>query len=157
MGLLTGDEIVEIATRLEQGGEAFYTAAVDRATSAGVRELFVFLAEQERQHRRAFQRLAQDGVELVLSPEQVADFQAYTNALLKQSFFASPDSALYQAAQAEDERAALQIALDFEKETLLFFHELRDAVRAAGRKVVEAIMEEERQHIQRLSAVLAAT
>jgi rubrerythrin len=156
MALLTGDEIVEIAMRLEQGGEAFYTVAADRASTAAVRELFVYLAEQERHHRRAFREMARDGVELALSAEQYEDFQAYTDALLKKSFFASPESALSQAAEARDERAALQAALDFEKETLLFFHELRDVVRGTGRQVVEGVIEEERRHIRRLSSALAA-
>ena len=32
MALLTGNEIIEIATRLEESGEAFYNAAADKAT-----------------------------------------------------------------------------------------------------------------------------
>jgi rubrerythrin len=156
MALLSGDEIVAIAMRLEQRGEAFYSEAAQTAASAGVRELFVYLAEQERHHRRAFEQMARDGVEVGLTPEQQAEFQAYADALLKQSFFADPEGGLPQAAQAEGERAALEAALAFEKETLLFFHELREAVLGAGRRVVEGVIEEERRHIQRLSGVLAA-
>ncbi len=157
MALLTGDEIIEIATRLEMKGEEFYTASAGRATSDRVRSLFADLAEQEQHHCRAFERMGRDVVELALSPDQWDEFQAYTNALLEQSFFSKPQGALAQLALAMDEREAIESALGFEKETLLFFHELRDAVRGQGREVVSRIIDEERRHIQRLTAELATT
>jgi rubrerythrin len=154
MALLTGDEIIEIATRLEESGEAFYTAAAEEATTAGVKDLFAELAVQEQYHRRAFEQMGRDVVELALSPEQWDEFQAYTGALLQQRFFANPENALKVAAEAQDEREALRAALGFEKETLLFFHELRDAVRGPGQQTVGRIIEEEKRHIQRLSGML---
>ena len=156
MGLLTADEIVEIAVRLEESGEAFYNAAAARATTPGIKALFEDLALQEQYHRRAFQQMGRDAVELTLSPDQWQEFQAYTDALLRQSFFADPENALNLAAGAEDERSALQAALDFEKEAMLFFHELQAAVKGGGKQIVERIIQEEKQHVQRLSAMLAA-
>jgi rubrerythrin len=155
MALLTGDEIIEIATRLEENGEAFYDAAAAKATTASIRALFEDLALQEQYHRRAFEQMGRGGVELALSPDQWQEFQAYTDALLQQSFFAKSESALNMATQARSEHEALQAALDFEKEAMLFFHELRDVVRGAGRQTVERIIQEEKLHVQRLSAVLS--
>ena len=155
MALLTGDEIVEIAVHLEERGEAFYAAAAESATSAEVRDLFIDLAEQEVHHRRAFQRMGRDLVELALSPDQWDQFQAYTDALLQQSFFGKPEGALGQAAAAMDEQAAIGAALNFEKETLLFFYELQDVVRGPAQQVVGKIIDEEKRHIQRLSSLLA--
>jgi rubrerythrin len=156
MALLTGDEIIEIAMRLEESGEAFYNAAAEKTTDAEVKALFEELAIQEQYHRRAFQQMGQDVVELALTPDQWDQFQAYTGALLQQSFFAKPEGALSQAVEALDEREALQGALNFEKETLLFFHELRDVMHGSGQQTVDRIIGEEKQHIQRLSAMLAA-
>jgi rubrerythrin len=155
MALLTGDEIIEIAMRLEESGEVFYNEAVAKVTDAEVKGLFEELAIQEQYHRQAFQRMGRDVVEMALSPEQWDEFQAYTGALLQNHFFANPENALNIAAEAEDERAALQAALGFEKETLLFFHELRNAVRGPGRQTVDRIIQEEKQHVQRLSGMLA--
>jgi rubrerythrin len=156
MALLTGDEIVEIATRLEESGEAFYTASAEKATTAEVKALFEELALQEMYHRRAFQQMGRDVVSLALTPEQWDEFQAYTGALLEQSFFAKPENALNLAARAQDEQSALQAALGFEKETLLFFYELRGAVRGPGQQVVDRIIQEEKRHVQRLTGMLAA-
>jgi rubrerythrin len=156
MALLTGDEIIEIAVRLEERGEAFYTAAAKQAFTSEVRSLFEELAVQEQHHRRAFQEMGRDLVELALAPDQWDQFQSYTGALLQQSFFAKPDGPLAVAVEAADERGVLQAALGFEKETLRFFHEFRDAVRGPGKQTLERIIEEEERHILRLSALLAA-
>ena len=155
MSLLTGDEIIEIAVRLEENGEAFYNSAAENATTPGIKDLFEDLAMQEQYHRRAFQQMGRDVVELALSPEQFDEFQAYTGALLQQSFFAAPESALNVAAKAEDERAALKAALDFEKEAMLFFHELEEVVKGPGKETIARIVQEEKQQIQRLSGMLA--
>jgi rubrerythrin len=156
MALLTGEETIEIATRLEENGEAFYNAVAEKAAIAGIKTLFEDLAMQEQYHRRAFEQMGRDVVQFALSPEQWDEFQAYTDALLQQSFFAKPESALNLAAQAQDERTALQAALDFEKEAMLFFYELQNVVRGPGKQTVERIIQEEKRHIQRLSAILAA-
>lgn len=155
MALLTGDEVIEIAIRLEKDGQTFYSRAAESATSPGVRALFEDLAEQELHHQHAFEKLGRDVVELALTPEQWDEFQAYASALLKQRLFSTPDGALGEASEAGDEQTALRAALGFEEETLLFFHELRGAVRGPGQQVVERIAEEEKQHIQRLTSLLA--
>jgi rubrerythrin len=155
MALLTGDEIIEIATRLEENGEAFYTGVAAKAITPSVKALFQDLAVQEQHHRRAFQRMGGSAVELILSPEQWDEFQAYADALLHNSLFARPQGALSQAAEAQDERQAIESALGFEKEALLFFHSLRDAVRGPGQQTVDRIIQEEKRHIQRLAGILA--
>jgi rubrerythrin len=106
MALLTGDEVVEIAIRLEESGEAFYTAAAEKANDLDVKALFQQLALQEMYHRRAFQQMDRGTVQAVLTADQWEEFQAYTGALLQQSFFDRPEDALNVAARAEDERTA---------------------------------------------------
>jgi rubrerythrin len=155
MALLTGDEIIEIAMRLEEKGEAFYNSAAEEATTAEIKALFEELAIQEQYHYRAFQQMGRDLVQLTLSDEQWEQFQSYTGALLDQRIFDKPDGALGQAAGVQDERKALQTALGFEQETLRFFQELRGVVKGADQQTVERIIGEEEHHVKRLSGMLA--
>jgi rubrerythrin len=157
MALLATDEIIEIAVRLEENGEAFYIGAAATATTPGVKALFQDLAVQEQHHGRVFRQMGEGAVELILSPEQWDEFQAYADALLQNSFFARPQGALTQAAKAQDERQAVESALGFEKEALLFFHGLRDAVRGPSQQIVDRIVQEEKRHIMRLAGILAGT
>ena len=155
MALLTGDEILEIAMRLEEKGEAFYNAAAEEATTAEIKKLFEELAIQEQYHRRAFQQMGRDLVQLTLSDEQWEQFQSYAGVLLEQRVFEKPDGALGKVAGVQDEREALQTALDFEKDTLQFFQELRGVVKGADQQTVDRIIGEEEHHVKRLSGMLA--
>ena len=156
MALLTGDEIIEIAMHLEERGEAFYNAAAEKATTAEIKTLFEELAIQEQYHRRAFQQMGRDVVQVTLSDEQWDQFHAYTGALLDQHLFDRPEGALGKAAGVQDEREALQAAVGFEKETLQFFRELRGVVKGADQQTVDRIIGEEEHHVKRLSGLLSA-
>ena len=156
MALLTGEEILAIAMRLEESGESFYKRAAHGATSASVRALFEELAVQEQYHRRAFQQMSSSAVADTLSPEQWDQFQSYAAALLQQRFFSDPQHALSAATDAEDEQEALDAALGFERETIAFYEQLHGVVRHTEQGVIQRIIDEERHHIQRLSAMQAA-
>ncbi|MGD8627043.1 MAG: ferritin family protein [Anaerolineae bacterium] len=156
MALLVGDEVFEIAVRLEENGESFYKAAAKGATTDAVKTLFQDLAIQEQYHRRAFQGMASGKLDLTFTAEQWEQFQAYADALLRNELFDSPGGALDRAGQAQDEREVLQAAIGFEKETLLFYYEIKDVVRDADREAIDRIVQEEKQHILRLSTMLAS-
>ena len=46
------------------------------------------------------------------------------------------------------------MAMGFEKETLLFFYDLRDMVSEADKQVLMRIVAEEKSHLRQLAAVL---
>lgn len=155
MTLLTADEIIEIAMRLEESGAAFYNAAADRADTEDLRVLFEELAIQEQYHCRVFRQMGSNVLELALTPDQWDQFLAYADALLQQQFLSSPEKALNLAWEARDEQGALQSALGFERETLHFFQQLREVVRSPEQQTVDRIIQEEEQHIERLTGMLA--
>ena len=156
MALLTGNEIIDMAVRLEEKGQAFYNAAAEGADTASVQSLFAELAVQEQYHRRAFEQMGGGAVALSMADEQWEQFQAYRDALLQNTFFADAEGALGRANEARDEGEVLRAALDFEEETLQFYQDLQEVVRDADRQTVERIANEEREHIRRLSALLAS-
>ena len=156
MALLTANEILEIATRLEPSGESYYKAAAQRATHASVKALFEELAIQEQYHRRAFEQMSGSAVADILSPEQWDEFQSYADALLQQQFLADPENALRVAAEADGELDALGAALGFEQETIAFYEQLHNIVRDAEQQAIQRIIDEEKRHVQRLSAMQAA-
>ena len=81
-------------------------------------------------------------------------YQIYVQATLDQALFAGSDKALSLAKQAEDREVALRAAIGFEKDTLLFFHDLRDMVNEADRETVSSIIREEKKHLRRLAGML---
>jgi rubrerythrin len=86
--------------------------------------------------------------------EEWDQYLMYLQATIQSAFFQGSDKALALAEQVSDEKEALQMALDFEKETMLFFYDLRDKVSEADKPVVEGIIAEEKNHVRRLAGMI---
>ena len=155
MALLQAADIVDLAMQLEQSGEAFYRAVAKESKSPQIRSLFEDLADQEVKHYAVFAKLAQTVRDNpLMTDEEWAQYVEYLNATVQSAFFEGPDKALAAAEELTDEKEAVRMAMGFEKETLLFFYDLRDTVSAADRTLVEKVVAEEKSHIRRLAGML---
>ena len=147
---LSGIEIIDIAKKIETFGVAFYDEAARRAKTPEVRELFEFLREEEKRHERAFERM------LAGMPSQNDDWRdreeylGYMSVLAEDLVFPEPDVARRMAAELVDEKAALARALEFEKESILYFHEVRTMVREEDHAILDKLIDEERKHLRML-------
>jgi rubrerythrin len=157
MAIFSATEAFEIAMQIEQNGEVFYHAVAARMTDLNVKKLFQELAAQEQRHYEVFQKMAGTvgGAASPSAPDAERDeYQAYLQATLDSALFAGPDKALVLAEQARDRQAALRVAIGFEKDTLLFFYDLRDMVSEVEQKAVNGIIREEKLHLHRLAKLL---
>jgi len=155
MAIFQATDIIEMALELEKSGEIFYGAVAKKVASADVRALFEDLAEQEKHHYAAFEKMS--GTvwdQSQASGEEWDQYLMYLQATIQSAFFQGSDKALVLAEQVSDEKEALQMAVDFEKETMLFFYDLRDKVSEADRPVVEGIIAEEKNHMRRLAGMI---
>ena len=157
MGVFSAAEAFEIAMQIEKNGEAFYHAVAARMTETSVKKLFQELATQEQRHYEVFQKMAGtvSGAASPAAPDAERDeYQVYLQATLDNALFAGSDKALALAKQARDRQAALRTAIGFEKDTLLFFYDLREMVSVAEQKVITGIIGEEKTHLRRLAKLL---
>jgi len=155
MTVFTAAEGLEMAMEIEKNGELFYNEAAAKSADPEVGALFEDLAAQERGHYRLFQKMLGDvKPALELPAAEYDQYQTYLRAALENALFAGPDKALALARQADDRKTALRAALGFEKDTLLFFYDLRDMVSEADRETISAIIREEKRHLRRLARML---
>jgi rubrerythrin len=91
---------------------------------------------------------------LELPAAEYDEYQAYVQTALDNALFAGPDKALALAKQAQDRETALRAALGFEKDTLLFFYDLREMVSEADQEAVSNVIREEKKHLRRLAGLL---
>jgi rubrerythrin len=155
MAIFTAAEAIEMAMEIEKNGEVFYNEVAAKSGASEVKALFEDLAAQERAHYRVFEKML-GGVKP--SPDLLAieyeEYQSYLQAALDNALFAGPDKALTLARQAEDRETALRAAMGFEKDTLLFFYDLRDMVSEANRETISGVIREEKAHLRRLAKML---
>jgi rubrerythrin len=155
MAILRAADIVEMAMELEKSGEAFYRAVAAKATTPELRALFVDLAEQEVRHYAAFSKLsAVVRDKPIMLAEEWDEYLDYLDATVQSAFFEGPDKALAAAESATSAQQAIGMAMAFEKETMLFFHDLRDIAAGRDEEVIARIIDEERTHLRRLASML---
>lgn len=155
MAVFTAAEAINMALRIEQNGEAFYRGIAEKFQDPALKATMEDLAIQEQRHYQAFMKLS--GYVMEPPSHSVQDWEEYTQylqAAIDNAIFAGPDKALAMAKSVANVQEALQMALGFEKDTLLFYYDLRELMREPDRPLVNEIIREEKAHVRRLSALL---
>lgn len=155
MALFTAAEALEMAMEIEKNGEAFYKAVAAQSTDLPLKELFEDLAVQEQGHYKVFQSmLGNVSASAPMPAPEYDEYQLYLQAALDNALFAGEDKALALARKAQDRETALRAAIGFEKDTLIFFYDLRDMVGEPDRETVSNVIREEKKHLRRLAGML---
>lgn len=146
----SGQEIVDIAVRIEENGNEFYTAAAEvigkRTDTKG---LFLDLAEKEVMHIAIFQKLAEkfNAESFDFQAEEASD---YINHLAESHIFGKPDSGKKLALQVKTPKEALEIALKFENDSVSFYTEMLKYARSDAKRLVQQIIDEEKEHAEEI-------
>ncbi len=149
--LLSGEEVFGLAKEIEKSGHAFYKTVAESFESPELSELFEFLADEEIAHFRFFDRLAAQAPPLAVDADEWEETRAYIKATTDGRFFSGEEKAIRLARDASDPAHALDIAIGFEKDTLLYFHEILGVTPAESRAAAREIVEEEKRHVRMLS------
>lgn len=145
----SASEVIEQAIRTERLGNKFYRDLAKRfKENPDLSGLFGTLADKESLHEAKFRELKEEAGSD--APEGSEEISEYMRAFVESEFFLGSDKALARMKKVSTAGEAISNALNFEKETLLYFVGLRDMV---GRKkaLVDAIIREERTHISWLN------
>jgi rubrerythrin len=157
--ILNVDEILKIAEQIERNGIAFYERAAERFHGEEKRTL-LSLANMERNHERAFagmRRELADADERLKAFDPEGESQRYLAALADGQIFdlkADPVALLGGEQSVQD---ILELAIDLEKDSVVFYVAIKDAVpEGLGKPKVEKIIKEEMDHIILLSGILSS-
>lgn len=139
-------EVVGQAVQTEKLGYQFYTAIAEkfRKESEDLYKLFTTLAEKEMNHEKTFSELM--GLLGDNEPEGWEDISQYMRAIVESEFFLGKNKSLPSMEKIKTVEDAVNFAIGFEKETLLYFHGIKDAVKE--KEIVEDIINEEKSHIR---------
>lgn len=155
MAIFTPTEALEMALEIEKNGEIFYNAVAAQSDVPEVKALFEDLAIQEQGHYRLFQKMLGEVGPAPAAPILDYDeYAAYLQAALDNALFSGPDKALATVDEAQDRETALRVAIGFEKDTLLFFYDVRELVSEKDRDAITGVIREEKSHVRRLAKML---
>ena len=138
-------EVLEMAVQTEKTGYDFYTGMAGRFSgNPAMKELFGKLALQEKKHEHAFLKLLETVTEA--EPERWEEAQNYFRAMMESEFFMGREKPLTVMENVKTELDAVDLALGFEKQSILYYSGLRDFI--SDRVALEDIIKEETEHIK---------
>ncbi|MCS7253598.1 MAG: ferritin family protein [Armatimonadota bacterium] len=153
MALLSGGEIVDMAIEMERIGAKFYAALAEHASDDEARAMFQWLASEERDHERNFEKLREHTSSYTLPESYPGEWQAYVRALIESRTILG-DEDINRLAASTNFVEALKIGVALEKDSIIFYEALKEYVPEGERGVVEDIISQERGHLRRLADVL---
>ncbi len=140
------DEILEMAIQTEKLGYQFYNGMADKfKKDAGLVKLFTTLASKEKTHERTFTNLKDTVAKSGIEPVDWDEITKYMRAFVESEFFLGSGKSLPNMDHLKTVADVVRFALGFEKETLLYFMELRAVVKEKA--PVDAVIDEEKSHI----------
>ncbi len=151
--LLSGKEIISMAMEIEKSGRAYYQTFAQSTENTSLKELFEYLAAQELEHLRVFEKFGEELDGSTVIPEAWEEVSEYIKATTDSRLFVGEDKAINIAKTAQDAAEAIQIAIGFEKDTLLFFYEVLNVTPQKSRDAVQKIIDEEKKHVRLLSDI----
>ena len=148
------DEIFEMAEEIERNGAKFYRQAAANSSEPEIKEMLLDMASMEDGHLKTFKQMRKElssteKAEMVYDPDNQAAL--YLQTMAQSHGYEGRISPRQQLSGNETTKEILEIALNSEKESVVFYFGLKSFVPArAGRDKVEAIIVEELSHITTL-------
>jgi len=155
------DEILEMAVQIETNAKSFYLHAAELDSDKKMIKFFKKLAAMEQEHIKTFERLRED-LSNTEKEGQVCDPDGQVSiylAAMADTHGGEGDPQIAKTLTGKESiEETLSIAMSLEKQSILFYVGLKDLVHQRhGKDKVDAIIDEEKQHITQLSEILRKT
>jgi rubrerythrin len=153
--IFSGSELLEVALGIEKNGAAFYQALAERTANNHTRAIYEHLALEETRHQKTLQGILDKVGRYQPSQDYAEDYYLYLKSLVDSSVFSDAAQARKIAAQTSSPAQALDIGIKAEKDSILFYTEMKNLVKPADHPVIDNIINEERGHLNQLSELRA--
>lgn len=147
----SGSELINIAIGIERRGIAFYEVMARSTKNTVARDVFQYLADMERHHVRIFQDMLGEADKYQLPETRAGEYTAYLQALVDSAVFTDDMVTSEMATRAESGIETLELAINAEKDSILFYYEMKDIMPERAQPTVNKIIAEEKAHLRQLS------
>jgi rubrerythrin len=150
---LSSREIINIAIGIERRGISFYDVMAKSADDEASRAVFEGLVEMEREHLDIFRGMLEEIGESVLEETATPERSEYIRALMDSAIFTDDLITGEMATQADTDIKAIELGISAEKDSLLFYYEIKDSLPPRMVPLLDRIIAEEQTHLWQLSTI----
>ena len=151
MKIFESQDILLFAKRIEENGERFYQQSADRLQDPKAKELFRYLAEEERVHRNVFEGMLSTMERFNVRETYEGEYLSYLQDYLDRKVVFDSTTAQGELADVQDPVSAIDFAIRREMDAILYFTEVKHFVTEGQQGPIDRILEEERGHFSKLS------
>ena len=113
--------------------------------------MFIHLAEAERVHTETFRGMLATIEKYTPSEDQLREYNDYIHALVNNAVFTDEMATSELATHLDSEVEAVDIGINAEKDSILFYYIMKEIMPASGMPVLGKILNEEKSHLSQLN------
>ncbi len=147
----SGSELINIAIGIERRGMTFYDIMAKSTENATVRDMFQYLANMEGEHIRIFKGMLAEADRFQISETYAGEYVAYFQALVDSAVFTDDFITSEMATKTDSDIKGIELAIGAEKDSVLFYYEMKDIMPHRAQLTVNKIIVEEKSHLRQLS------
>ena len=151
--VFSGDELLNIAISIERRGMTFYDIMAKSTDNEAARVVFEALVNMEREHITIFEDMMDEIGPYQISESSSPELSGYVQALIDDAVFTDDTITSEMATQADSDIKALELGISAEKDSILFYYEMKDLMPKQTLAVIERVILEEKSHLQQLTEV----
>jgi len=143
-------EVLDFAAYIEQNGYDFYSEASKKFSDHKIVELLEYLALEEMKHETLFKKLAKSADTFNAEESYEGEFNAYMKEFCASHSLASRDKLRTILDNLKTFEDVLDMAISFEKDSVVFFLELKYMAAFDKEQIIEKVIKEELDHLRKL-------
>lgn len=146
-------EVAEMGVQIEKNGRDFYNAVTRLSKNPKAKEVFKYLAGEEEKHIKTFEGIVLSVKKYEPSEAYPGEYFAYLRALSEEYVFTKKNKGLEIAKKIKNDKEAIDLGIGFEMDSILFYYEMKGVVLEGEYRVIDGLIEQEREHLRKLSAL----
>ncbi|MBN2344770.1 MAG: ferritin family protein [Candidatus Aminicenantes bacterium] len=147
--LLDVMEILEFAVYIEERGYEFYIRAIKKFSDPRATKLFQYLADEEFKHEKVFKKMLKQSDEFK-GGKRDPEYRAYMREFCKTHTLGDSEALSVKLSRVSRLEEILDMAMDFERDSIVFFSEMKDLYGKGHGAPVDKIIHEEVGHLRKI-------
>jgi rubrerythrin len=146
-------ELIDIAIGIERRGITFYDVMAKSTDNEIARSVFQGLVDMEREHIQIFQDMLGEADKYQLDEKATREYADYLQALIDSAVFTDDMITSEMATQADSDIKAVELGISAEKDSILFYYQMKDIMPPPALPMINRIIAEEKSHLRQLSEI----
>jgi len=148
--VFSASEIVELGIKIEENGRDFYGILLKFSKNDKAKALFKILADEEAKHIESFRNILDNVKRYDPAEAYPEEYFSYIKALSKDNIFTKDNKGAEVARNIKDDQEAIDLGIKFERESILFYENIKKVVLESEKNIIDTLIEEEKKHLNRL-------